>query len=454
MNPAFSPPEAVLYVMSRLFGHGHDAWLVGGCVRDLLLQRTPADWDVCTSAHPDAVLSLFPGSLDTGARHGTITALISCGSSPAHRLPVEITTWRSESGYTDHRHPDVVRFSDSLDTDLSRRDFTINAMAWHPEKGLVDLFGGREDLQRGLVRCVGDPLARFREDALRMLRAIRFCSQLGFQLDRDAMLAIRHHRDAISHVSRERIQYELNRTLTGICPSSASLWWETGLHSFLFSPAGLPDPADPGPLLASLDKRDDLRISDFPSPVRSWDDGLLSWTIFWIATGLGTRDEALEVWMRANRFPKHRALGIRKLLRLHGEHLPRTPRNLRYASLSEGTDWMECSLLLDALLSDPTAAPMELPAPVKPVLDGNMLKTLLDGQGAPNGRDFGALLSCLGMAVCERPDLNQAECLAQLVHIMLSAFPPVNPAGFPSNPPLTLKAANKESYDKTLQKSL
>ena len=239
MNPAFSPPEAVLSVMSRLFGHGHDAWLVGGCVRDLLLQRTPADWDVCTSAHPDTVLSLFPGSLDTGARHGTITALIACGDNPAHRLPVEITTWRSESGYTDHRHPDVVRFSDSLETDLSRRDFTINAMAWHPEKGLVDLFGGREDLKRGLVRCVGDPLARFREDALRMLRAIRFCSQLGFQLDRDAMLAIRRHRDAIGHVSRERIQYELNRTLTGTCPSRASLWWETGLHSFLLSPRRL-----------------------------------------------------------------------------------------------------------------------------------------------------------------------------------------------------------------------
>ena len=177
-------------------------------------------------------------------------------------------------------------------------------------------------------------------------------------------------------------------------------------------------------MLASLDNREDLRISAFPSPVRNWDDGLLPWTIFWTATGLGAEDAALGEWMRENRFPKHRALGIRKLLRLHGERLPRTPRNLRYASLSEGTDWMACSLLLDALVSDPSVAPMELPDPVNPVLDGNMLKMLLGGQGAPNGRDFGALLSCLGMAVCERPELNQTDCLAQLARIMLSAFPP------------------------------
>jgi len=463
MNPEFAPPEAVLSVMGHLLENGHDAWLVGGCVRDLLLERPPADWDVCTSARPDAVLSLFPGSLDTGARHGTVTVLTSGKDRDRRRLPVEVTTWRSESGYSDHRHPDVVRFSDSLETDLSRRDFTINAMAWQPENGLVDLFGGQADLAGRLVRCVGDPLARFREDALRMLRAVRFCSQLGFTLDGDAVKAIRHHREEIVHVSRERIQHALNRTLGGRCPSSASLWWETGLHRFLFELPGLPAPENPGESLTVLDKPDirnlatdsatepnpeggnpegenpegeipegvipEGAISEGAIPEGTNPEGtnpegeILPWALFWIATGLSHHEKALDNWMRDNRFPKHRAMAIRKMLRIHAAHLPPTPRNLRFIALTEGREWVERVLKLEAFASGQSSRVPSVPDVSKPAVDVNQLRKLFCAQGRPIGRNLGDLLACLGLAICECPEINRPDLLEAMAARMISALP-------------------------------
>ena len=170
-------PNSVTTALSHLEERGFDAYLVGGCVRDSLLGKQPDDWDITTNAWPEMVRSAFSNYpvIDTGIQHGTVTVLIG-------HLPVEITTYRIDGAYSDHRHPDLVQFTPSLRQDLARRDFTVNALAWSPSSGLIDYFGGKTDLEQGVLRCVGEPEKRFEEDALRILRAVRFASVLGFSI--------------------------------------------------------------------------------------------------------------------------------------------------------------------------------------------------------------------------------------------------------------------------------
>ncbi|MDE6107056.1 MAG: tRNA nucleotidyltransferase, partial [Oscillospiraceae bacterium] len=172
--------------LNTLWGIGYAAYPVGGCVRDLLLGREPGDVDICTAAHPETVMNLFEKAIPTGLPHGTVTIPTETGN-------VEITTFRREGGYADARHPDSVTFNAGLLEDLSRRDFTVNAMALGPEGNIIDPFGGREDLERGVIRSVGEPDRRFSEDALRMLRGVRFCAQLGFTMEEETAAALRRN---------------------------------------------------------------------------------------------------------------------------------------------------------------------------------------------------------------------------------------------------------------------
>ncbi len=199
--------QRALWVMDCLERAGHRGVLVGGCVRDSLLGLTPHDYDVATSALPAEIEAACAGlrCVKTGAAHGTITVL-------SGGLPVEVTTFRREGTYSDHRRPDRVEFTTDLAQDLARRDFTINAMAWGRD-GLVDLFDGQRDLERRLVRCVGDPDRRFEEDALRLLRGLRLCAQLEFSIHPDTAAAIRRRADQLSHVSWERISAEFLRLI-------------------------------------------------------------------------------------------------------------------------------------------------------------------------------------------------------------------------------------------------
>ena len=176
-----TPVSAILETFQR---HGFAAYLVGGCVRDGLLGKMPHDWDICTAALPEQTLLLFPDAITTGLRHGTVT--VRSGG-----ISVEVTTFRSEGAYSDHRHPDSVWFVSDLTADLARRDFTVNAMALSASGVLQDPFGGRGDLSAGMLRAVGDPERRFQEDALRMLRAVRFSAQLGFRIEQETETAIR-----------------------------------------------------------------------------------------------------------------------------------------------------------------------------------------------------------------------------------------------------------------------
>ena len=177
-------PEDVRHIINKLADEGYEAYAVGGCVRDSVIGRVPDDWDITTSARPEDVKRIFRRTVDTGIEHGTVTVMIG-------REGYEVTTFRIDGEYKDSRHPENVEFTASLKEDLKRRDFTINAMAMDEHGAITDLFGGREDLSRRAIRCVGEPETRFREDALRMLRAYRFAAQLGFSLDAQTQAAIR-----------------------------------------------------------------------------------------------------------------------------------------------------------------------------------------------------------------------------------------------------------------------
>ncbi|MCL2619039.1 MAG: polynucleotide adenylyltransferase, partial [Defluviitaleaceae bacterium] len=192
-------PGKVAELVDRLNCAGYEAYAVGGCVRDTLMGREPKDYDITTSATPTQVAAVFPRVAATGIEHGTVTVLLGAQA-------YEVTTFRLDGEYLDSRRPSSVTFTTSLEDDLSRRDFTMNAVAFHPDRGYIDPFGGAGDIAAGCIRCVGDPSQRFGEDALRMLRAVRFSAQLGFAVEAATLEAIGRQAHTIANVSAERIR--------------------------------------------------------------------------------------------------------------------------------------------------------------------------------------------------------------------------------------------------------
>lgn len=212
------------WILEELRKRGYEAFVVGGCVRDALLGRVPGDWDITTSALPEEIKQVFGRTVDTGIQHGTVTVI-------RDRAGYEVTTYRIDGEYEDGRHPKQVTFTRSLREDLLRRDFTINAMAYSHETGIVDEFGGMEDLKAGIVRCVGRPEDRFTEDALRLLRALRFSAQLGFEIEESTYAAIKTIAPNLAKVSKERVQAELTKLLLSAHPERILLLKETGLSA-------------------------------------------------------------------------------------------------------------------------------------------------------------------------------------------------------------------------------
>lgn len=215
-------PEKVNRIIKTLQDHGHEAYAVGGCVRDSILGRIPDDWDITTSALPEETKELFARTFDTGIEHGTITVVMD-------KDAFEVTTYRVDGKYEDSRHPSEVTFTRSLKEDLLRRDFTINAMAYNDTDGLIDIFGGMEDLQAGIIRCVGDATARFSEDALRILRAVRFAAQLGFSIEESTKEGIRTLASNLALISAERIQVELVKMLVSPNPELLDMAYKLGI---------------------------------------------------------------------------------------------------------------------------------------------------------------------------------------------------------------------------------
>lgn len=214
------------WIIKTIRAHGFEAFAVGGCVRDTLLGRVPGDWDITTSAKPEEVKAIFGKTVDTGLQHGTVTII-------KNHTGYEVTTYRIDGEYHDGRHPDSVEFTSNLKEDLKRRDFTINAMAYSHETGIVDEFGGMEDLEAKVVRCVGKPQDRFTEDALRILRAIRFAAQLGFSIEEKTYEAIDEIAPNLKKVSKERIQVELTKLLLSDFPEKLSMVEETGISPYV-----------------------------------------------------------------------------------------------------------------------------------------------------------------------------------------------------------------------------
>lgn len=220
-------PKDAKSIIDKLTGAGYEAYIVGGCVRDCLLGLVPDDWDITTNALPKQVKELFRRTIDTGIEHGTVTVMIGDEG-------YEVTTYRTDGAYSDGRHPDKVTFVPSLEEDLKRRDFTINAMAYNDSEGLVDLFGGRDDIEKKVIRCVGCADERFSEDALRMMRAVRFAAKLGYGIDNEALASIKKLAPTLSRVSAERITTELTKLLVSDHPEMIETLYETGLTKVFF----------------------------------------------------------------------------------------------------------------------------------------------------------------------------------------------------------------------------
>ena len=219
-------PQDVLKIIKTLQDHCHEAFIVGGCVRDSLRDVVPKDWDITTSAVPGQVLEIFPRTFETGIKHGTITVLIN-------RQGYEVTTYRIDGTYSDNRRPESVAFTANINEDLSRRDFTMNAIAYSPSNGFVDPFDGQGDINKKLIRSVGSAEHRFGEDALRMLRAIRFAGQLGFTVDDEIIAAISKRKDSLANISAERIREELTRLLISPYVEAVKLLETTGLLNYI-----------------------------------------------------------------------------------------------------------------------------------------------------------------------------------------------------------------------------
>ncbi|MBQ2935925.1 MAG: CCA tRNA nucleotidyltransferase [Lachnospiraceae bacterium] len=225
-TPIIQLPEKVKYIIDTIMEAGYEAYAVGGCIRDSILGREPDDWDITTSASPHQVKELFPRTLDTGLKHGTVTVMMD-------KEGFEVTTYRIDGEYEDGRHPKEVTFTSNLIEDLKRRDFTINAMAYNEKNGLIDVFEGMEDIQRKVIRCVGSPMERFTEDALRMMRAVRFSAQLGYEIEDKTAEAIKALAPNLSKISAERIQVELVKLVTSPNPDFLKIAYETGITAVI-----------------------------------------------------------------------------------------------------------------------------------------------------------------------------------------------------------------------------
>lgn len=244
-------PPKTEYVIEQLEKNGFEAYIVGGCVRDMLLGKEPFDFDVTTSATPNEIIKIFPKTVPTGIKHGTVTVIID-------KEPIEVTTFRTESGYSDSRHPENVEFVTSLAMDLSRRDFTVNAIAFNSKSGIIDCFGSMRDLESRVLRAVGAPSQRFAEDALRILRLFRFAATLGFSCEERTLTAALKEAKSLENISRERIATELKKAVLGENVKALTPLIENGALAFL-GISNLPDFS----IFSRLNKKPRLALFSF-----------------------------------------------------------------------------------------------------------------------------------------------------------------------------------------------
>jgi len=408
-------PSHVEYIIGKLNQNGYEAFAVGGCVRDTLLGRTPGDWDITTSARPEQVKALFRRTIDTGIQHGTVTVMLE-------RTGYEVTTYRIDGEYEDGRHPRQVEFTSDLLEDLKRRDFTINAMAYSHETGIVDAFGGMEDLEKRVIRCVGEPMERFEEDALRILRAIRFSAQLDFSIEEKTREAITRIAPNLAKVSRERVQMELTKLLCSDHPEQIRQVYETGISRYVSEEFSCL-PWEKAEISPALPKEKYVRWAAFlrcacPMEQDSWQTDLSCEK----AAGKNfceEREKAVRAGGKILRDLKldNETIGrVKTLTSWCGEKLlPEAPSVRRAMSKMEPEVWdalVELNQYGDEILC--------LTKEIRAAGDCLDLKHLavngrdLMSAGVRPGKDMGEILNRMLQEVLERPENNQKEILMSM----------------------------------------
>ena len=432
-------PEKVNTIIHTLQEKGFEAYAVGGCVRDSILGRVPDDWDITTSATPMETKALFARTFDTGIEHGTITVLID-------KDAFEVTTYRVDGKYEDSRHPSEVTFTRSLQEDLLRRDFTINAMAYNDIEGLVDIFGGLEDLNQKTIRCVGDAMARFGEDALRILRAVRFAAQLGFEIEEDTQRGITELAPTLANISAERIQVELIKMLTSPNPGMLKSAYELGITKVIlpeFDTMMQTTQENPhhkysvgehtlkaiGAIRADKVLRLTMLFHDIAKPMmKTMDENGVAHFKMHDSKGA----EMTKQLLRRLKFDKDTMNKVVRLVQYHEYRMPAEPKNVRRAMNKIGEDLFP--YYLEVRMADTLAQSeylqeeknqniQDVRTCYEEILEKQecvSLKTLavtgsdLIANGMKPGKDIGAVLTKLLEYVIEHPEVNNKEVLLKI----------------------------------------
>lgn len=451
----FSIPKKVNEIIEELNRHGFEAYAVGGCVRDMVLGREPEDWDITTSATPQQVKKIFRRTVDTGIAHGTVTVLMD-------KEHYEVTTYRLDGVYEDNRHPKKVSFTSSLTEDLKRRDFTINAMAYNEKEGFIDLFGGLEDLKKGLIRCVGSPMERFGEDALRILRAVRFSAQLGFEIEEETMKAIRKKAANLVYISAERIRAELTKLLISEHPDRLRTLYEAGITKVILPEFDVMMATEQKNIhhVHSVGEHTILTVCEVAKGPEAMgfdqrEKTILRWTMLLhdiekpntISVGKDGQNHfyghqergAITAGriLRRLKFDNDTIDSVVHLVKWHDYRFSLTPAGMRRAMSKIGREYMEMlfevnradTAAKNPLYTDEMYARLETARRLcKEIIEKNeciSLKELkVNGRdlieaGLKPGKELGNILNRLLAAVLENPELNQYEILMDLAKRMM-----------------------------------
>lgn len=395
-------PKDVLYILNTLNEGGHEAYIVGGCVRDTILNTHPKDWDITTSAPPQETKKLFSRTFDTGIQHGTITVVLN-------HTNYEITTYRVEGKYEDCRRPSSVAFTKNLREDLLRRDFTMNAIAYHPKEGYQDPFHGMEDIQTKTIRGVGDPPLRFQEDALRMLRCVRFAAQLGFSVEDETYKALCENTNLIQKISVERIHDEMDKLWLCEHYDRMPLLWTSGLLTQI------------DPLLATrLAEREGTFVSQLQQTPK---DSILRWTMV-------LQDYTLQeakAFLKKLKFDNDSLKQICILVENIKQDLPIQGYGMRTLAGRLGVHSIWQLITLQSILRPNSSHQQSAQCLEKIISDDDCLslkELAVDGQmlmdlGVPKGKEVGNLLGLLLDIVHQNPKMNQTQLLLEKAKSLL-----------------------------------
>lgn len=390
-------PKAVSYIISQLDKAGYEAYIVGGCVRDYLLGKTPKDWDITTSALPEQVKSVFSHTYDTGIEHGTVTVLID-------KVGYEVTTYRIDGEYKDNRHPESVIFTSKLTGDLARRDFTMNAIAYNPNGGFVDEFDGIGDIKAGIIRAVREPSERFREDALRMMRALRFSAQLGFEIEEKTKQAIEENAHLIKNISMERIRDELLKLLLSDNPLKIYELKAAGITDYVLPCLSQVLYEQREEITACLDRVEKNITKRLALILHSLDKKSLEGFLRSLRMDNKTLKDIVTLSAYMNTEPDNTPYGIRKIVCDASYEMAGAVIYMR--GIVSGSDTSQPMALLEEIINNGDCCSMAQLA-----INGGDLKAL----GVPNGRTLGDMLKKCLDEVLKNPENNNKQYLIEEV---------------------------------------